>query len=1254
MSDGATERHDDPHASLRPPQRTGIEKVPRTLSTWTVTRPGDGGTLREIRTSAADGTSFVLNDLIGEGGVGEVWSAVQVSLDRTVAIKKVRADRSYLELEPDSPRRLFLDQRFHDEAMITAHLEHPNIVPVYDFGKDIDGTPMLAMKRVRGEPWDRILRSDFEVLNTAEFLARHLPVFIDMMQAVAFAHSRGVVHRDLKPSQVMIGEFGEVILIDWGLAILVDGAEAEHESGVLSPAADPSLPTPSTATNPSGTPALMAPEQTHDTAENISRRTDIYLLGGTLYYLLTGYYPHDSSNAQTSMKLAAESNVVPPAERSTHRSVPGELAALAMKALARHPADRIASVGEMIDRVSDYLTGNSARRESEDLAERVADRLARLSQFGLVVDLGGEAVDVRATDALDIDEIYTTLNECTNLLHRSLGLWFGNPRLAGLKDAVSAALALTAARSGDLGLARHMVPDIRDEGLRTRIGGVVRNHVQLRRNQAGTRRIAIASVAVLLFLLAGGAAKYAIDQRRSVHRIAHERDAADAARGLAERETHRADAARRDAEREQYFSSISLVESVLGDGRIAKARELLLERTPPALRDWEWGRLYASTSLETITLYRSDEEAEILHAVFSHDGRHIYTGDRRGRLCAWNPETGRLLRTSFPHTAGLWDISESPDGTKLLTSSFDRTGAILDATTLEVLHRLEGHERILRGGAISPDGRLAITTSRDRTTRIWNMETGERLPYDAPDSRGYEAEFLPDGSAFLVAEGSGVNLYDSTTAKPVSSAPAHPGNVLDIAVSPDGTRFATACSDRVARVFLVATMEQTLEIPNVTSWLHTADWSPDGAMIATGDNDGTCRVWNPETGEMLREIRTGHTIFKVSFSPDSRRLVTAADVSVQVWDVGQLPDAVGVHHVGPASSPRSEPGTVLRAFSAPLETSAWLGYDHRFRQGTDGDGRTVFEFGDETFAVDSYYTARSPDGRYRIETDNVSLRTVLVDATTGESLAVLSEDSIYHSEWSPGGVRFMTGSVGGDMTLWNAKTREPVGVLGESYPLPRDIQAKVPGAFRFSPDGSRVLVGRRNGVVEIFDAESGEWIRELSRNEGGIFAVAWSPDGRRAAAGGVGSRVRVWDTATGRTVSTLTGHKLQIHTIDFHPGGERILTGGSDDDVKLWETETGREISTVFSLSGDDFLVGTGFTADGSCALAVSSLGTVLLARALPWSGDMLPEVPEWSLEDRLALVNRRIKTGLDISPDDIAITVPEPPDTASSEPLAE
>jgi serine/threonine protein kinase len=287
------------------------------LTRWIVTSPSGSnntsGTLAELGITsdgnrATPAAGFHLIEQIGRGGMGEVWEARQASLGRTVAVKRIRQDRLSNE------DRSVLTVEFVREAIITATLEHPNIVPVHDLGADADGLPLLAMKLVKGRPWDALLKEDFLKLSAPALLGKNLPILVAMAQAVAFAHARGIVHRDLKPGQVMVGEFGETILMDWGLAIFV-GASDSAESGAFAQdagAAPFRPPSIAEALNPAGTPALMAPEQTESEPNRLGVRTDVYLLGATLYFLLTGTYPHRGATSADVMRRARRGGSILP------------------------------------------------------------------------------------------------------------------------------------------------------------------------------------------------------------------------------------------------------------------------------------------------------------------------------------------------------------------------------------------------------------------------------------------------------------------------------------------------------------------------------------------------------------------------------------------------------------------------------------------------------------------------------------------------------------------------------------------------------------------------------------------------------------------------------------------------------------------------------------------------------------------------------------------------------------------------------
>lgn len=367
---------------------------------------------------------YSINRLIGRGGFGEVYEAFQHSLSRTVAIKRVRDD-IYQSAGPDPGAVRYIDSAFRKEALILAKLEHPNIVPIHDLALGEDGRPILAMKLVRGRPWDLLIRRDFH-LPTAEFLQRHLQILIAVAQAAAFAHSRGVIHRDIKPSQIMVGEFGEVQLMDWGVAVSneeinyirsQERLEQEDATAVKGP-------------GPAGTSAFMAPEQTEPSIANIGPWTDVFLLGGCLYFLLTGRTPYGSKDSGLAFKLACQHQLIPPRDKSPNRDIPTELEEICMRAMARIVEDRYASAEELISDLQDYLSGVSRKREAIQLTGVVAERL------------------------LEENLEYRALDDCHAMLDRAQSLWPEGSQVQPLRNDVAQQYANRALANEDLVLAR--------------------------------------------------------------------------------------------------------------------------------------------------------------------------------------------------------------------------------------------------------------------------------------------------------------------------------------------------------------------------------------------------------------------------------------------------------------------------------------------------------------------------------------------------------------------------------------------------------------------------------------------------------------------------------------------------------------------------------------------------------------------------------------------------------------------------------
>jgi len=250
---------------------------------------------------------FVDEGVLGRGGSAVVRNVFDRELLRHVACK-------WLTAEGARARRRFLT-----EAQITAQLEHPHIVPVHEHGRSLDGRMFMTMKRVSGRTLRGVIRRlgprRLEPRNLGELLT----ILVQVCDAVAYAHSRGVIHRDLKPTNVMVGEFGQVYLMDWGIARVMPGFDG--------PTVETTIPGHTPA---GGTPAYMAPEQGWDD-EPPDPRIDVYALGGILYAILTGRSPHRGGMFERVLEP-----VVPPEERGGYEGgVPPGLARIAMRALSR-------------------------------------------------------------------------------------------------------------------------------------------------------------------------------------------------------------------------------------------------------------------------------------------------------------------------------------------------------------------------------------------------------------------------------------------------------------------------------------------------------------------------------------------------------------------------------------------------------------------------------------------------------------------------------------------------------------------------------------------------------------------------------------------------------------------------------------------------------------------------------------------------------------------------------------------------------
>ncbi len=389
----ATERLDLPRISITPPAQVAGPAV----------------------TDRHDDLAVV--GLLGEGGMGRVLLARQQSLGREVAVKVAR---------PDAPPAVV--RALVHEARTTGTLEHPGVIPVYALASDAQGLPALVMKRVDGVSWAALLHDDEDrawprvARPGEEHLEAHVRILQQVCNAVAYAHRRGVLHRDLKPSNVLIGELGEVYVADWGVAAKKPtGAEGGKPALV-------------------GTPVYMAPEMAAGEVSRFDERTDVFLLGATLFEVLAGKPPYGGSDLKAVVGLAFECRAEP-----MPSAAPPELAAICGKAMARSPGDRYPDVLSLRDALAAWQQHRASTLLTQATWERL-DALVRLLRTG----------------SKDRAAISPLLTECRFGFAQALREWPENEQAKeGLRDAVEAAARFEVSQ-GSLDEAKALLEELSD------------------------------------------------------------------------------------------------------------------------------------------------------------------------------------------------------------------------------------------------------------------------------------------------------------------------------------------------------------------------------------------------------------------------------------------------------------------------------------------------------------------------------------------------------------------------------------------------------------------------------------------------------------------------------------------------------------------------------------------------------------------------------------------------------------------------
>jgi hypothetical protein len=980
-------------------------------------------------------SDFELIELLGKGGMGMVFLARQKSLDREVAVKVI---------QPQAAGDAEARGKFFAEALVTGELDHPNIVPVYDFGGTPEGILFYPMKQVRGTSWDKVIQE--------KSLDDNISVLLSVSDAVAFAHDKGVIHRDLKPENVMLGDYGEVFVMDWGLAASVGMEKAEK----LTP-----------ETGFAGTPAYMAPEMAKCEPTKIGPASDIYLLGGILYEIVTGLRPHTGDDVYSCIHAAME-NLIQPTEKK------GELVEIALKAMVTEPQDRYKSVKDFQRAIRDYRS----HAESLKLSTAADERLSR-------------AKDKPKT------EVYRELTEIIAGYQQAIELWSSNEgAILGLRKARETFVEVALER-GDLALAQSQVTAMEEEcgkfvlpekrlespkDLAEKVSLAIAHAARKEKIARLSRRAAIAASSLVLIV---SLTAYFIT------RAARERT--ELALGREEKQRHRAEEALRRAERENYYNIIALASARIADSRFDQA-ESLLWSTPRELRGWEWGRLMQFCHQDLLTL--KGHSGYVFSVAFSPDGKRVVTGSEYKTAEIWDAESGQEILTLKGHSMPVVSVAFSPDGKRVVTGSWDKTAKIWDAESGQDILTLKGHSDRVSSVAFSPDGKRVVTGSFDNTAKIWDAESGQEiLTLKGHLTFVVSVAFSPDGKRVVTGSYDGTaKIWDAESGQEILTLKGHSGYVFSVAFSPDGKRVVTGSWDNTAKIWDAESGQDILTLKGHSHIVYSVAFSPDGKRVVTGSWDKTAKIWDAESGQDILTLKGhSHIVYSVAFSPDGKRVVTGGyDGTAKIWD------AEGGQEI-----------LTLKGHSDRVSSVAFSPDGKRVVTGSEDNTAKIWdaESGQEILTLKGHSgpVAFSRDGK-RVVTGRVNSTAKIWDAESGQEILTLEGHSsiVTSVAFSPDGKRVVTGSFDKTAKIWDAESGQEILTLkGHSgYVF----------SVAFSPDGKRVVTGSEDNTAEIWDAESGRELLTLEGDAGSLYSVAWSPDGRRIATASLDSTAKIWDS----------------------------------------------------------------------------------------------------------------------------------------------
>jgi WD40 repeat protein/serine/threonine protein kinase len=1029
-----------------------------------------------------DRRHYVISGEIAKGGMGRVLAARDLRLGRAVAIKELL------------PKNRDAARRFEREARITARLQHPSIIHIYEAGVWNGGEPFYAMTKVAGRSLDKVVAERA----TLEERLGLVPNVIAVADALAYAHNEHVIHRDLKPANVLVGAFGETVVIDWGLAKDLGVPLDPKESLQLRMRA---MPGETNVGSIVGTPAYMPPEQAR--GESVDQRADVYALGALLYHVLVGAPPYTGTSSAEVLECVKTKPCVPVREREP--GAPADLVAIVAKAMARKRGDRYADADELARDLKRFQTGQLVAAHHYTTPQLVWRGLRRHRVAVAIATIS--VVVLAAVGTLSISRILeekhkderrrnTLLEERgrTDLLDGQSGRALANLVGAAHDGGVGGArgfLIADAMRPFEAELATFVLAE---PGPRIVAFSPDGRHVAA----AGTEGVelwTIDGVREASFSEPGGPPVLLRFDPRGTRLITARADHTirlSTISGLHQRDLtgHRAPITDAD-----FSFDGELLVTVAADG-VTFVWDLRTGKQWTS-RCTLTGSLIAarfSPRADRVVVANDDNTLCVRGVHDTHDEPFVI-GGHRGRITTvrWNPdpEKHQILTASADGTAMLWDASTEHNlarGKDLLAPLRHKVGAITSAE-------------------FSSDGRSIVTAGADHLVEIWRIPDELRIddPTQAATHAGelvghtdeVERAVFSPGDELIATAGRDrqAKVWVAKTGQLIATF-EHADVVESVAFSADRKRLFTTSHDGTARSWDITRGEQQRAY-DVASVVHAIAVGRDGSVVSA-TSDGLVTRWRPApidqttTAVPQPAVLRGHMgrVFAVAFSPDGTRLVSGGeDEDALVWD---------------ASTGTSRP---LGPHAEPIRSVAF-----------SPDGQTIATAGDEgqvrVFSAQTGTLARtlrhaagitalaySPDGAMLVgigEDDQLLVWSGALATSRRLSVHALA----FRRD---GNALVASGPSDTDIFLIDH------GRLAERSSLRLDGPTGDVRAVTFTPDGSRVITGSADGVIRLWDARKGKLVGRRDAHGGPITSIAVTDDGTTLWVGSEDHSVRAWD-----------------------------------------------------------------------------------------------------------------------------------------------